>query len=62
MAKYVCTDEYDTFQTTNSDTAMAHLKTNPTHKIVRIDETTSGIFGGGGEEVETQVIDSDNDA
>lgn len=60
MTKYVCTSN-DTFQTTSSDAAMAHLKNNPDHKIVRIEETSPGVFGGGGGEVDTQVIESEEE-
>jgi hypothetical protein len=61
MAKFVCTNEYDGFTTTDGDAAMAHLRANPTHKIVRIDKNATGPFGTGEEDVDTQVIETDEE-
>jgi len=60
MAKYVCSSETDTFMSTDADAAMAHLTANPAHKIVKIESNGGGgLFGGGEANVDTQVIEAD---
>lgn len=40
--KFVCLDPYDTFTSTDADTARRHVADNPGHKVVDVDEDYTG--------------------
>jgi|GEM_PF-2445183 len=54
MPKYVCASAYDDFYSTDDGAAMDHLRANPGHRIVVVDEDA------GTGDIETSVLTSED--